>query len=598
MKKSEITINISAFRANIILGVLFLVNVVLLIFYIPSVRSLVIVFGEYLVNRPLIAPIWHERMIGCAEVGLMVLVALFSIFFLLANRKIGKIIYIATIISESILICLPVVIRLLLNKTLPIVPIFVFSLSVISLIGIALYVFIYYQKLTIDNIFFIFFTVIGLSYLFILPMSGAPDEGAHWLRILDIKEGHIIAGYSIDDRHGGDMLSGNARFNFDVRNGKYSDLNKYITLNLDKENKIWYEFSNTALYSPISYLFQIPGVILLSLFTDSTLLLMYAGRISAFLFSLLVVSACIKRLPVHKFLVFCIAMMPMFIHQSISLSADTSLNSVSLAASAFIIAVLFNNKNKITKKQIIVCFCLAICISLSKIVYLPLVFLFCLIPITKFESRKQYLLFCISIIVLSFLLNLGWFVYVSSKYKIDFHDGANMNEQLKFIFSNPLGFCKIILKTWVLKFPGYISGYLGSTIGWYIEIPSTILYLYLMISIMLMLFEKESNLNIPFKKRAILFLITASILCLITASEYLTWTTVGSNQLSGIQGRYFIPSIMILLIAIVYSVPVCVKEIQFAGRKPSRSIFAFKYFLPSICIMHLYVLQKILLYYI
>ncbi|GMO24046.1 MAG: hypothetical protein Ta2B_03370 [Termitinemataceae bacterium] len=599
MKKNEITINTFAFCANIILGVQFLVVALLLI---PSVRSLVVSFGEYLVDRPLNVPIWHERMISWSKVCIMILAPLFLIFLLLANLKIKKVpkklICIAAIISGSVLICIPVVIRLSQNKTIPIAPILVFLFSVISITGIALYVFIYYQKLNIEKIFFMFFTVIGLSYLFIIPMSGVPDEFAHWLRILDIKEGHIIAGSSIEEKYGGDMLSGNALFYFDVLNGKYSDLGKNNTFNLDKENKIWYHFPNTALYSPISYIFQMPCVIIFSIFTDSTLLLMYAGRISAFLFSLLVLFACIKRLPVHKILFFCIAMMPMFIHQSISLSADASLNSVSLAASAFIIAVLFNPTARISKKQVIVCFCLAICISLSKIIYLPFVFLFCLIPITKFESRKQYLLFCISIIILSVLLNLGWSVFVSSKYKIDLGYEANMNEQLKFIFSNPLGFCKIILKSWVSQFSGYILTCLGSSLGWLsIRINAMILSIYSMVAIMLVFFEKDTNLNITFKKRSVLFLITLSILCLLTANVYLTWTTVGSNQLSGIQGRYFIPSIMILLIAIVYSVPFCIKEIQIAGRKLSRSS-AFKYFLPFICVMHLYALQKILLYYI
>ena len=186
------------------------------------------------------------------------------------------------------------------------------------------------------------------------------------------------------------------------------DVIDHRNLKLDRENEVWYSFPNMALYSPMSYLPQIIGVWLAEKFTDSVIVLVYAGRVAGLLTSLVFVYFALRYLTMKKECLFLIAMLPMMFQEMVSLSADSFINASSLLMMGFCISMIMREKEFISRREIAVLWVMAPIIGLCKVVYLPLCALYFIIPQTRFGSKKSKLLHSVGPTLLAVLLNVFW----------------------------------------------------------------------------------------------------------------------------------------------------------------------------------------------
>ena len=463
---------------------------------------------------------------------------------------------------------------------------------------------VFFKHFAIKRIFLLFYALFGMVYMAVLPMMIVPDEPAHWLRIFEISEGHLISDKDTNLLGGRTMPEG-LSLSLDVWTEKYNDMSKNYTQKISRDTQQWYNFSNTALYAPITYIFQIPGVLLGKIITARTLFVMYAGRISAFLLSLVFLFHAFKHLPCGKTMLFAITMMPMFIHQAVSLSADAMLNTISLCSVAFVLWACGTPDKPLEKKHFVAICAFALCIALSKIIYVPLVLLFCLIPSSKFGSKSQYKLFLTLLLAVSFMVSSFWFLYITKNYRYAWVETVDSGKQIANILEHPLSYTMLVIKTYVYGAKILIAECIGRALGWlniFVNSKALILYAICLASTF---FHNNEGLNLIAGRKTklphigVYGLIIAVIMLLIATSEYVTWTAPYADNIAGIQGRYFIPIVFplcLLVLLLINSVSV-VLEVKYRGKVLSfKQETAFRMILPVLAFVHLLVIKQIMLF--
>ena len=305
--------------------------------------------------------------------------------------------------------------------------------------------------------------------------------------------------------------------------------------------------STTAIYSPVQYTPQVLGM-LISKITNNLGIMLYMSRLFNLLFALLIIYLAIKIIPYGKNILLILSLLPISIEGFSSMSPDCMTISICFLFIAYILNLLGNKDRKICTKDKIILLIMAIVISLCKIVYLPIVGLLLILQRDKYKTRKEQILTNIIIIGIPIILNLVW-LYISSKYLATYRNGET-SLQLYSLFQNPIEYIKTLFYTINYKGIEYMNSMLGVEIAWeemiklYSIVPITFLILLAFVSI------TDKDIKNVFNKyqKVIIILVILAVICLIFTSLYIQWTSVDSNIIEGIQGRYFIPIMPLILL--------------------------------------------------
>lgn len=342
-------------------------------------------------------------------------------------------------------------------------------------------------------------------------------------------------------------------------------IDSHTKVNRGSETFIEYSTSRS---NPVLFLPQAFGMFLLKVTIDNPLInsnndlspinYIYAGRIFNLLFFLLCCYYSIKIIPFMKNTLFLLCLMPMTITLASSLSYDSVIiGSLFLFISGILKLSYSDNVEKIDTKYLYYMVIFSVVLIHFKQVYYPLLFLFLLIPSHKFKSKKEKCKwFVISIVsgVISFLV---WSFFTKMLLGVDnISTDTNSMDQLKFILTSPIEYILILIKTLIVNLKFYLIGFIGN-LGWLdTNFPYLFILMYCILLIVTVLFDRgESRDNINIKEKGFITSIGILIIVLMETALYITWTSkseiggVGFGLISGVQGRYFIPiSIIVLLL--------------------------------------------------
>jgi hypothetical protein len=175
-------------------------------------------------------------------------------------------------------------------------------------------------------------------------------------------------------------------------------------------------------------------------------------------------------------------------------------------------------------------------VNLIALILLP----FLLIPPARFTQRRIYGLL-LGITVLLLLVEVaGWNIIATSHSNALLANNANAGAQLHYVLSQPLVFPVILLKDPFINGLAYLQGWINGY-GYLYWTPPQIVSIFFLLSLGAVLFSDPIRARVG-KKDGVIFLLIFLVGYLATAVPlYLTFTTVGLNQLLGLQGRYFIP---------------------------------------------------------
>ena len=186
---------------------------------------------------------------------------------------------------------------------------------------------------------------------------------------------------------------------------------------------------------------------------------------------------------------------------------------------------------------------IGIIITISKIVYIPLVGISLLLIGNRKISKKEKGIFITISIVSAILFGIFGFLfmqkYAGSDNTYNELNQVDLNGQVINIIKNPKILFVVIYNT--IKDGLYLDSAIGNYMGWLnIKTANIVIYTFIMLFIVSPFLEKgEVEYNKWEKIWGLLIYIGTYLLIIFAA--YLSWTTVGKDTVMGVQGRYFIP---------------------------------------------------------
>lgn len=418
-----------------------------------------------------------------------------------------------------------------------------------------------FRDINPQTAFLIIGLIYGLGFLLATPAFQVPDEYEHFYRSLYVSEGHVVP-----EKLGnlsGVYVPESVKITSDTVNQEWytflqdrdnkTNLIPLLHLPFNSKNMVFEDISRIAVvtYSPVPYLISAFAIDLGKLFNLSPLALMYIGRLANLLAWLFLTYLAIKITPVHKWVFFMLALLPMTLFEAASLSADSFLFGLSFLIIAIFFKYAFDEDIKrIDIKKVYILFILLLLIGLAKSNYFLLLLLIFLIPAAKFGSRKRRFLITGSLFLAVGAIIGIWFLLTKGLYA-PIIPQVSISGQIAYILGDPFRFPYILVNTFIRSGLSYQYLFVGN---FWLDVPLPVWWLgfYLITIIPVALLDKN-KINIIRNQKlisAVIFILNFITACAIV---YITWTPVGQNVIDGIQGRYFIP-IFPLLFLLLYKI--------------------------------------------
>ena len=424
----------------------------------------------------------------------------------------------------------------------------IIGFNIVTILILGLFIF---KKISINKTFLIITIMLGMFYVFAIPIYRGHDEHAHFYRAYEISQG--IFNTKIENEESVTEIP--KAFEETTPEGEacnityYRNVIDFLGVDINEDETMTVNASYMAVYSPIPYIPQALTIGILNIFTDNVAIIFYGARIVNLLVSVFLLYFAMKLIPFGKKLIFLITILPTTMVQISSLSPDALTLTSSILFVAYVLK-LWYEKRKITKKEVSKLTLLGIVVALCKIVYIPFVFLVFILPKKNYKNRKSYILSVIAMIVIPILINLIWLAIANTHLSLI--DNNKSSVQTVNILTNIPEYIRTVAytlqyimdKTLTALFGGGGMTHNTSAVGngFITVIPMILLFVFEI------LFDEKLKINLEMKAKVIISIISLAIIGLIFTSLYVQWSPLKWFFVDGVQGRYFLPLLLPLTI--------------------------------------------------
>jgi hypothetical protein len=401
----------------------------------------------------------------------------------------------------------------------------------------------------LEILFLLFALVFGIPMIVLIPPGAGYDEEDHLVRVWELSRLSLLPG-QMSPR---EMQYPIAFRDFAYRQQGSSGVideefwQKYGRSSLYADGIVRRELDTKSVYSPALLL---PQAIAMRLVRDRlpVLMVLYACRLAGLLSYLLLIWVAIRLIPFGKWLLMILALSPMALFQSATITPDTISNGIGFL---FVAGTLRTAHEKgIDWKDVAVLIVLIYLLFLAKLNLIPLVLLpFVLIPPARFIQRRAYVFLPAITLVLFLVEVVGWNLVAAARSNPLLANEADPSAQLSFVMSYPLSFLIVVIRDLMsngwMYFQTWINGY-----GYYYWTPPLVVSLLFLFALGAALVFDSSRAQLDRKHRIALVPVFGAAYLATIASLYLTFTPVGSDEVLGVQGRYFVPLALLVLLAL------------------------------------------------
>ncbi|MCI8483796.1 MAG: DUF2142 domain-containing protein [Lachnospiraceae bacterium] len=317
--------------------------------------------------------------------------------------------------------------------------------------------------------------------------------------------------------------------------------------------------TNISFVGAYHYIFMSLGIKLGKLLHLPFTTVYMMGRLFNMWTYLVLIYFAIKRLPIGKYIMAVMALMPAPMFQAGVYSYDTIVTGFMYLGMAYLIAELIEKDQKITIKNGLILLGSLGFGMVPKAVYVPMMALGFLIPKEKFVNEKQRKVFRSANIVciLGLLATFALPMLFATNSLGDTRGGeVNVSGQISLILSHPFGYLQVWLENVARTFWSYTFGQdAWGSLG---HLPySTCVP---MIGLLLVFTIATDNLvtggtahgtaadqigageaDLTVKQKWILGIASGLSVAFVWGALYLSFNEVGRTLILGVQGRYFIP---------------------------------------------------------
>ena len=331
--------------------------------------------------------------------------------------------------------------------------------------------------------------------------------------------------------------------------------NKFHAINFDMQKKFlstplnpdvteWHLIPNTGSYSPLAYFPQATAAWAGRHLNLTAGEIYFAMSLSALIFATICVFAAMKLLPEKKFLIFLLAMLPMFLTEVVSSSADAVIYALCILGTAWLFS-LRRSTEKFSRAEIFGLIIFAVTLGLLKQVYGAILLLYFTIPRTRCESTIKFVGLGIVLLAAEMMTSAAWLTFSSDFNKIPLFtgfymglEGIDVAAQKNFVLAHPSEFLSALMTSLTNQsvwFPKTFFGVLGIVNVYFPKI------FYVVSLAMLVIAAACGSLKLNLIDRLIILFAAGVTVIGVFGAEYLIWSPVGGNLIAGVQGRYFLP---------------------------------------------------------
>ncbi|MDB5160585.1 MAG: hypothetical protein JWO99_848 [Candidatus Saccharibacteria bacterium] len=426
---------------------------------------------------------------------------------------------------------------------------------------------LFYKKYgSLTRVFGLLFLLVGLAFVFIVPPFQNPDEPMHFYRSYQIASGQVSSVPNDDQVYGGDIPVSFRKFvadsgiehNYDYGYRFHLDYLSLLKYKYDGA-KVFEGFPNTAIYSPLAYVPSTVAHVVVKTFNGPLLVALYLGRILSLLFVFIAFVLAIKLIPVGKWILVVVGLLPMTIASAASVSSDAMTIGVSVLFIAVVMNVAFL-KQRPKVFLLIIFVALTLLLAFIKQAHIALLLFIVLIPfLNPYFRRKKPLIALICLSVLTVICFLVWYKHISP-IVINFDPLVQPGLQKSFVLHHPVHFVTILLHTYFDNYANGIFIGLFGNFGWLtatMPVPFMIFSAFIIYFAVTLKDKAElRTLATLTKKQLLAFRLTLwgvffAVVLLISTALYLYWTPYTQAFIIGIQGRYLLALLPLLLIPFV-----------------------------------------------
>lgn len=423
-------------------------------------------------------------------------------------------------------------------------------ISILSILASALlYYLIWVKSVEIELTYISMALIYSIIICLIIPVYCVPDEQVHYWEAYQLSN-HIMG---IDSNVNAISMRGDDA-DLPVKT-KYKDvkaLNKYYEKMNNELKDASLKSSRFYSTSISDYLYIVPatGITLGRIVGLNAIMVFIVGRMfNAFLF-IASTAWAIRKIPIGKNMLYFVSLLPMTMQQIASYSYDVHIMASSFIVIAYTLYVS-SGKRMSSVDWIIYLMGSAILLPLKSYAY----FLIALLPLVCITKRNKNNKKIITIIIISILFSAVVYFLDNTVLYVEEAPAATLNlpkyYSVQYFLSNPSEIWLVFETTFRIKFGYYLSTMIGESLGWFnIQAPEIMTFIGLVLLLLAGL--KRDNEDIALKKNLRIAMISIVILTavFICAGMLLTWTPTDSHVIEGVQGRYFIPLLPLLLLSI------------------------------------------------
>jgi uncharacterized membrane protein len=414
----------------------------------------------------------------------------------------------------------------------------------------------------------------GYLFLTLTPPLWGLDEPSHFARAYKISHGEIIP--NTDREKGGNLMPDSFSELSNYRTYDILDVqkNSHIIDRADVTNKDAYDsfmskqfsaeehyFPFVATYSPFAYPGSIVGIFISNILNLNIGQTLFLARLLSLLFYMGIagLSIYLLRRSNIKWLFFVVALAPTAVFQAAVITADTMLIALSLLFFALLYRVC-TDKNKANRGVLAgLAFC-AIALPLIKINYVFMSATILALPFSAMGTKKRAYLYKGGVLAISAILAFLWSRAIGATETPELSQRADQlpispNNQIAHVLHHPIDFIVVFIKSLVVYGDTYYRELLLTVSGNSVKAPLVFVLLLSVVLICIAISIKKELM--PMKKQIIWLNIGAVItLATIFAALYVGFNPVGWRFIDGVQGRYFLPLLIPLLMLISVFAPI------------------------------------------
>lgn len=399
-----------------------------------------------------------------------------------------------------------------------------------------------------ENLFLVLGSLLVVIYLFVFTPYTEPDSNAHMATVY----------YYTYQILGEDELNADGRMLIYQDEAERSGLSiepNLVNINTVKENILAVEeiqnktpcWEEPLSVPPTAYVPQIVGAVLgkcLHLGTVSVLMLI---KLFGGIFYLACCYFAIKLMPFGKLVMFVCALLPMSLELNTSSSYDNVTISLAYVLTAYIFWCAYQ-KERVTYKDIVLLIILSAWIAPIKIVYFLIGSLCILIPSSKFNNSKWRYGIIASVLgsgLLSIVISrLGYVASIAS--------GNNLERGTytwEYIMSDLTNSFNVLMRTVLNRTPEYLAQAFGGYFSWFsVGLSWTFVLLFMLVVLMSSLRGEEEKQYLDTKAKILVGSILFLVIGCTVMGLWLDWTPKEYTTIEGVQGRYFLPCLPLLVL--------------------------------------------------